>query len=419
MPTVPPQNAIGSSVPQLNLDSLTRVQQEQLGRARQIYLEAGGELDIYWQPQLVRHLIAHNWSLHSTEKPSKCKAQLVATARWRKSVGANDVRRRLREGEWRFVDMLHVQPTLGVIWFLPCSALSHTGDLVSYLFLGTLDVATWLRIIDNAQYYDYNMCVLECQAYFNDKLSFESRRLVRHVNLLDGEGMGLRHISPRALRRLMPCFPVGDLYYPEMLSAAVLTNAPWVLYKAWSIVRHLLSPELQARTIIVSKAETAATLARLTTVEQVPTAIAGGGGASASLSPDTAAVLGYAQMDAASFGELLITKPTCEGGCAETYSISNDASARVTSERGMLLTEATSATEVATRAPAEGAAGPDRVIWVACNLVGTPMGAVGCPAKHQVLEHDERPGRPASQSPAPTRGHPVVVVVTMIEVDHG
>ena len=139
------------------------------------------------------------------------------TAIWRASSGANAVRQRVREG-WRCLEFEYVLENQTVVWFMPNFGVSLDGDVMSYLFLGRLNVPAWFAVIDDEQYYRYSIVVNELQAYLNDVMTSQSpsRRLVRHVQVFDCTDMGLQHFSLRAFRRLAPSMALGDLYYPEV-----------------------------------------------------------------------------------------------------------------------------------------------------------------------------------------------------------
>ena len=70
-------------LPAVPLDSLSEQQLEAIEKARKIYTEAGGVLDEYELPFLVRHLVPHKW------RAEKAQKSLKTTAEWRQSSGAN------------------------------------------------------------------------------------------------------------------------------------------------------------------------------------------------------------------------------------------------------------------------------------------------------------------------------------------
>lgn len=127
------------------------------------------------------------------------------------------MRQRVREG-WRCLEFEYVLENQTVAWFMPNFGVSLDGDVMSYLFLGRLNVPAWFAVIDDEQYYRYSIVVNELQAYLNDVMTSQSpsRRLVRHVQVFDCTDMGLQHFSLRAFRRLAPSMALGDLYYPEV-----------------------------------------------------------------------------------------------------------------------------------------------------------------------------------------------------------
>jgi hypothetical protein len=310
--TGPPRKRIGP--PEVRIDNLSTQQHEALSAARDIYLAAGGVLDELWQPFLIRFLVAHKWSV------GRATEQLQATARWRQTSGANVVRRRLREG-WRPLEMYYVLENQRCVWFFPTFGLAYTGDVISHLFVGTLDVPAWMQIIDDAQYFQYNLAIMEFQSYTNDRLTAQGRTLVRHVNVFDCAGMCSKHLSPRALRRLKPCMPLGDLYYPEFMSCALCINAPWIFTKIWAVLRLWLSKDIQARTEIVSRSETPAVIARLAPLSEIPTATHYGMGTLAVVPRSVSERIGYAFLEQSTIRSLLVEQPMSKGGCGGVFSI--------------------------------------------------------------------------------------------------
>ena len=302
----------------LLLDKLTREQRSMLTRARTIFMDAGGVLDEYWEPMLLRFLVAHKWQMSDD-----AIAQLQSTARWRESSGARAVRQRLRNEELRFVTLPAVLATLRCCWFLPAQHDSYDGDIVSYLFLGTLQIPKWLEAMSDYEYGLYNVAVVELFSLLNDQRAVESRRLTRTVYCHDCTGLGARNPRDilRGCRRLQPWLSLNDLYYPEMFSRVLVVNAPWAFTIIWSFVRNFLSHELQAQVEILPPRETANTMEQLAQVEHVPTAVRGGGGQCATMPQAVSHLLGFDALEPVVLDALLIRQPESRGGCASTYTI--------------------------------------------------------------------------------------------------
>ena len=122
-----------------------------------------------------------------------------------------------------------------------------------------------------------------------------------------------------------PTASLNDLYYPEMFSGVLISNAPPLFTLVWRFVRNFLSPELQAHVKILSPAETAAALQSVAAADEIPAAVAGGAGKCRTMPAKVAAALGFAQLDRASFDSLLIRQSADRGGCpASTYAIANE-----------------------------------------------------------------------------------------------
>lgn len=62
-------------------------------------------------------------------------------------------------------------------------------------------------------------------------------------------------MSHAVLRRLKSIMPLPDLYYPELVGVTFVLHSPWVVHTLWSILKMLLSRELQEKTIILSPSD--------------------------------------------------------------------------------------------------------------------------------------------------------------------
>jgi hypothetical protein len=131
-------------MPPFDLNGMSDEQQLGLVEARQAYTSAGGVLDEFAVPFLVRFLIKHDWTLPKAIK------QLKATAKWRAESGADGIRANMRTGVLRFVDFPHALAMTRCVWFLPLHGRSFNGDLVSYQFVGSLDLTTWFKEMSDA-----------------------------------------------------------------------------------------------------------------------------------------------------------------------------------------------------------------------------------------------------------------------------
>ena len=313
-----PRNSSGmSGVPEVYLDTLSDMHRGLLMEARAIYLKAGGKLDEYWEPMLLRFIVNHDWTLSK-----KAITQLQDTARWRATSGADEIREKLLSGNSKFVDLDGVLATQRLIWFLPCHGCTRAGDPVSYYFLRSFDVAVWLKTMTDQEHFQYNLALLEVQGFVNDQLSHTSRRLVRQVNVIDCHGMGLKHISPAGLRRIQPCLPLADLYYPEMIRCSVILNTPWIFTRAYGLIRSFFSAEMQARNIITARSETVAVLDNLIGLESVPCAVADGGGSCTRMPRRFAEMMGFTDLSTDTLQTLLIHQRVSRGGDASYVIVS-------------------------------------------------------------------------------------------------
>jgi hypothetical protein len=341
-------------VAQTRIDALTEAQRDALAEARSVWVAAGGVLDEFWQPMLLRFLVAAEW------KMDQARPHLEATARWRRESGADECRRQLLAGR-RILDFPFVPENQSCIWFAPVYGQTFDGNLISYISLGSLDIPTWMRVETDAEYMQYAVAIQEHQSVCNDVMAAQGHYLTRHVMVFDCAGMGKQHLHYRGLRRLMPTMPLGDLYYPEILSCSLIVNAPWIFTKIWSIVSPWVGKETRARTMIASKEHTASLLARLVPATEVPSWVANAGGTNTSMPPSVADRLGYAQMDEARRASLLIAQPPSRGGCS-CYSLQGDEEPSKTflklAERLALPRKTTSDAALSPAAAAAGAAEP-------------------------------------------------------------
>lgn len=166
-----PTEALGQE--RVGLDELSAEQRASLAHVRTLYVEAGGVLDELWEPFCLRFLVQHKWKFG---KP--LLSQISSTAKWRKASGANDIRAYLLSGERTFAMCPHVLTALAYVWFLPCHSRSLRGDLVSFLALGSIAFPHWFKHMTDAEYWAYNVAVMEFQGLRNDQLSRETRTLV-------------------------------------------------------------------------------------------------------------------------------------------------------------------------------------------------------------------------------------------------
>ena len=174
------------------LDELSSQQRAVLQKARQLYVAAGGKLDDYWEPMLIRVLVACKWTLSK-----KAASQLRQTARWRSSSGADELRARLISGQSKLLGLPHALEAQRRMWSLPCHGKTVDGDLISYSFLGTLDIPALLSV-DDKGLWQHNLGLLELQSLMNDQLSCETRRLVRHAFVVDCKCLAATRPPPRA-----------------------------------------------------------------------------------------------------------------------------------------------------------------------------------------------------------------------------
>ena len=283
-------------------DELTEAQLTAIDAAREIYVAAGGVLDAYELPFLVRHLAFHKW------RPEKAKKMLVKTAEWRASTGANAVRAKLISGELRFAQFPSNLQMLSYVWFVADHGRTRNGNVATYSQIGSIpDPYVWLNGMSDEAFYELNWHFLEHQSVLADKESVEKRTLIRSSVVYDAHNCSGKQVSMRLVRRLNTILPVPDLYYPELVGETFVVNAPWVIHSLWGIVRHVLSREIQSRVIICGHERTPETMAKHIDAAQCPSYIFGVGEVPV-MSREMADELGFSALSPQQIDALLVNQ---------------------------------------------------------------------------------------------------------------
>ena len=239
----------------LNLDQLTAAQTDAVARARDIYEDAGGVLDSMYEPFLVRFLLLHKW------RPASAAKMLKATAKWRKAEGADTIRAKLiaaaadgsgESSSFGFAQFPYSQAMLQRVLLIPSVGYTKTGDVVNVVQIGSIDTAEWCEAMTDRDFGTFNLHLLEFYLYHCDRASVQTRRLVRNTVVFDCHGTAFKQLTFKVIRRVNQIAPLPDLYYPELVGVTFALNAPWVVYRLWSLIKGLLSRDLQSRIHISS-----------------------------------------------------------------------------------------------------------------------------------------------------------------------
>ena len=96
-----------------------------------------------------------------------------------------------------FIELLLTQNVNRMV-FLPAQGTTRTGDLITIAQVGTLDTAEWIRSMTDAEYFEFNLHILEFQLYTCDVESVRTRKLVRATTIFDCRGSAFRQLSSKS-----------------------------------------------------------------------------------------------------------------------------------------------------------------------------------------------------------------------------
>lgn len=213
---------------------------------RTAFVAAGGVLDAYGDVLLARFLTAHGWQVQPAA------AHLARAAAWRKSSGANEKRSQLLSGTCTFAT---AHPKMGTMLdslvCLPLQGPCRNGDLLTMIDLGSLDSEKYTNELEDDEVLEVTTWTLEAEMLAADRASCDSGTLVQATTILNTQGFGRRQFSWTLIRRLKAIAPLAELYYPELERATIVLNAPKIVLYGWSLVRHVMSKEEQAKVTIL------------------------------------------------------------------------------------------------------------------------------------------------------------------------
>ena len=232
------------------MNSLTPAQEAILARARQTFLDNGGDLDHLERPFLLRFLVGNNWNEQAATR------QLEATARWRARDGASEIRRKLLAGAKpaEHTALLRLLSTIGIA---PSHRTTARGNILSILHVGSFDPERWFGVLNDRDFADAALHLFEHLAFQADLASDACGALVNQEVILDYEGLGWHHLNPRIFFRLSKQLKIPDAYYPEFIGSALCVNAPSHFIHLWGMVSPLLSQRLRSRVTTVPLPHTA------------------------------------------------------------------------------------------------------------------------------------------------------------------
>jgi len=250
------------------LEDLTAQKWEMVKQLKTAYVAHGGELDEYGDIFILRFLLDKDWKYSSAEKKAK------STAAWRIKVGANAMRKRIAAGQ-NYADIPNIKELFTTVAVANGLCRTKAGDLMTIIDYGSLNVDSFFKKLNNAEYFDINTYILEYLSYHADKLTQETGSLVRQAMVVDAGGIGLGHVSLRMFIRFKPIMPLADLYYPELLGCARVLNAAWALHQGWKLVKPLLSKQIQDMVGILDSSKTQGALLKIADADVVPDYLGG------------------------------------------------------------------------------------------------------------------------------------------------
>jgi len=175
---------------------------QSLAEARAIYTEAGGTLDEYGDWSLQRFL--------RLADPKQAAKQMRKTAAWRAKVGADEIRRKVREGmqPWEWPKCSELAP---FVTFLQTELETSLGDAMVWLsFESVFEAAGFIAAVSEAEWLNFSIHVLEHALFHADRLSAERGKLVRWSVVADTQGLGPRNVTFPLLLRVKPTMPLSD-----------------------------------------------------------------------------------------------------------------------------------------------------------------------------------------------------------------
>ena len=253
----------------MSLGSLDERQRGMLERARAVYTKEGDALDDLWEPFLLRFFVSAEWN------EAEALRRMLATAEWRRKVGAAAVRQKFASGGFKVGAHPAMARMLNAMGIAMCHRRTKDGDLLQLGHVGAFDPDLWLRTMTDDEFTDLGLHFCEYLGYTADALSAAEKRLVRQAFVLDYDGMGWRHLNMSIFLRLQPQIAIMATYYPEMIGSATCVNAPSLFSFLWGIVSPGLSDNMRQRVQTVTEDETHAALARLAPADALPRTLGG------------------------------------------------------------------------------------------------------------------------------------------------
>ena len=238
----------------LAIDNLSPEREQALAAARQVYLDAGGKLDAYERPFLLRFLYSHKSDL------KKCSEQLEAAAEWRRHNGLDEIRaKNIADTTIPVTEMPHGFRFLKMLPMMPrVHEATVEGDYVSCSQPGAIQSEAILKVAEvpaakaemRAVFFEFNKWTLERNLLWADQFSVQRGHLVRWVLVQDCDGMTPAAALDQNLQSALAqdlTRPLMDRFYPYLQKMWVTVNAPWIVNGFWKATAWMFSKELQRR----------------------------------------------------------------------------------------------------------------------------------------------------------------------------
>lgn len=199
-----------------------------------------------------------------------------AMLEWRAAVGADEAQRKIIAGNLKQNQLPH---HLKLRASYPHNFRHKTdklGQPLSIAMPGQTDVDTLLKILSIEEMTEYQMYHLLSVAHDLAELTKETGTVVRRCQIFDLSGLGLKHSSRAVMQYSRISTQMAQKYFPELMGASYICNAPGLFGAIWSIVKSWLNPTTVEKIKILSPADTSRVLLEHVAAENLPAMFGGG-----------------------------------------------------------------------------------------------------------------------------------------------
>jgi len=236
-----------------------------LARMRAAYMAAGGIVDAYTEPFLLRFLVGRE------ENEEEATRSLVETTQWRKSTGAADARAKILAGTPLLKLHYAVREISLHFPILPSHGYARDGGPVSIFVHDGFHPPALMAKLTPEEYLHGVVAFFEYSMVQCDRLSASHDRLVKITNMFDFEHLTVAHLNLRFLTRYTQQFIRLDQHYPASFDALLCLNAPWLFTVGYKIARPWMSEQFVSKIdISVTKEESHQAAVSRVAKEQLP-----------------------------------------------------------------------------------------------------------------------------------------------------